>query len=231
MMYILHGDDIISSRNELYRIKQQFIDSEIIILNGKTVSLTDLIQASQSLSLIKENRLVIVENLLTQKLNVTKNSHKPLIYWLNNIHNSIHIIFWEEKELAKKQLSIFSPKVRISLFRIKKQIFNFLDSIKPDNTKNTLQQFNESLLYYAPEIIMVMLVRQLRYLIMIKDLGRQITDLTSWQISKLYQQSQYFTMKQLLILYRLLYEIDVKIKFGQSTFNLSQELKLFLYQI
>lgn len=62
MITIIHGDNILASRKELEKIKNEF-KGEIIQLDGATLSETDFIQATQSQAMFASSRLVIIDGL------------------------------------------------------------------------------------------------------------------------------------------------------------------------
>lgn len=62
MITILHGDNIAESRKELDRIKSEF-EGEILAFDAATLTETDFVQATQSKSIFKKTRLVIIEGM------------------------------------------------------------------------------------------------------------------------------------------------------------------------
>ena len=74
MIIILHGDHQVESRNRLLELKSQAseLNKEIITLDGALIELTDLIQSLEATSIFNEQKLVIVENLLSNLRTGTK---------------------------------------------------------------------------------------------------------------------------------------------------------------
>ena len=60
MLHLIHGEDIVTSRRELEMLKSKHTGKELVVLEGKSVTLTDLTQALQSTSLFGGDRLVII---------------------------------------------------------------------------------------------------------------------------------------------------------------------------
>lgn len=231
MIHLFHGDNTDFSRREMLLIREKFKDQEIIIFDGKNASLTDLKQATESSSLFGTKRLVIIENLFTKKL-VKKNSESESYKkFIRNISLDFEIIFWEEKELAKTHIGLFPKNTDIALFQLDRLIFKFLESIKPNVTGELIDKFNHCLLKDSPEMIFSMLIRQFRYLIMVKDIGKNVTELSPWQLGKFMSQANYFTLKDLIGFYKKLLEIDVRIKTSNTAFDLADEIRLFLLNI
>lgn len=233
MLHLFHGDNTEQSRNELLALRKKFKDQEIVFYDGKNMTLTDLKQSTESGSLFGSKRLVIVENLFTRKLakKSSDRENENFKKFIHEIPSDVDIVFWEEKELSKTSLNILPKNTDIALFQIERILFKFLESIRPDVTQELIDKFNHCLEKESPEMIFAMLVRQIRYLIMVKDLGKNISELSPWQLGKFLKQVNFFSMRQLLKLYNRLLQIDIKIKTGNSAFNLTDEIRLFLINI
>lgn len=227
MLHLFHGEKTDLSRRELSLLREKYPKDEVVELNGKVMSVTDYKQATESASLFGMDRLVIVENLFSRitKRGAELESFLPVIL---ATPVSCEVVFWEEKEIGKTVINKLPRQLDIALFRPDRILFSFLESLKPGQTKLLLDQFEVILKSEATELIMAMLARQLRYLIIVKDLGKRTTELTPWQLSKFMRQTEYFSQEDLLKLYRQLYDIEVKVKTGVTPLSLTQELKLFL---
>ena len=223
MITLLHGDDTATSRNELQRLKA---GREIRQLDGRGLTDTMLTQALESDSLFGGDTLVVIENLFS------KLGKKPkLIATLAEIikRSRADVIIWEDKEVGitiTKNLG--NPSVR--LFKIPISLFQFLDGIKPGNTKSVLTLFLKTLATHAPELIYTMLVRRIRQLIQVAD-GVTPEGLQSWQVSRLTSQSRSFTIDRLIELYRQLLNMEYSIKTGSSPFTMQQLLEQYLIDL
>ncbi len=231
MLYFFHGDQISQSRRELAKLHEKFAGPEIISFDGKTVSLSDLKQASESMSLFGGHRLIIVENLFSSRLQKKSNELDTFISFINQLPPQVDLVFWENKEIKKSLLSLLPKKIDLAIFKPDRVIFNFVESVQPGNSIEMLQLFEGAIKHDTSEMVFAMLVRQFRYLIMVKDLGKSVTELSPWQLHKFIRQSGFFTLSDLLFHYRKLLDIDVKIKTGIGAFDLSEEIKLFLINI
>ena len=226
MFHLFHGENVDASRKELQAWREKYVEREVIILSGKSNSFTDLVQAAESGSLFQKDKLVLAENFFASK----KIEAKALLTWLKRLPTTTEIIFWEEKELSKTLLNLFPKTTDIALFRFEKSVFSFLESLRPGITSDLVANFDYCLQTAPSELVFSLLVRQLRYLIMVKDATASI-DLSPWQLGKFRRQAEIFTLTQLLTLYRKLLQIDVKIKTGQTPFTLAEEIRLFLVKI
>lgn len=230
MVHLFHGDLQEASRRELDSVRQKFAGKEVVVLDGKILTLTDLIQATDSTSLFGSDRLVIVEKLFS-KLKPKSSQLESIINFIRQIPASCEIIFWEDKELSKTIVSLIPKGTDIALFRPDRNVFAFVDSITTKNISESLHLFDETLKNDSPELIFTMLVRQLRYMIMIKDIGKNIPELSPWQASKFARQADHFSFSELIKLYEKLLDIDIRVKTSSGPFDLTQEIKLFLMTI
>lgn len=224
-MIVLHGDHAVASRQALLdqveSAKKHGL-TDIIWLNGQKLTITDLIQALESHSLLGSDRLVIIENLHKRLQSQAK---KRLLSYLGSIETATQVILWESKPLTKTQLkTLGNPQAK--LFKIPQTIFTFLDSLRPNNPRQSLTLLHQTTQQNAPELVFSLLVRQVRLMIQVKD--RASTKLPPWQKGKLSRQAASFTSNQLLLLHRHLLEIDTQIKTGTSLGDLSGSLDLLL---
>lgn len=231
MLHLFHGDNIEASRRELQNFRGKFKDSEVIVLDGRRVTFTELKQATESTSLFGADRLVVIENFLSKRLSPRPKDTDELIILIKNIPSSSELVFWEDKEIGKTIISFLPKNIDLAVFQYPRELFNFLDSIRPGKGAEIVERFGDVVTHDSAEMIFAMLIRQFRFLIMVKDLGKKVTELTPWQAAKFSRQAEGFTLKDLIDLYGQLLDIDIKIKSGTTPFNLTQEMKLFLINI
>lgn len=228
-MLILHGENIVASRKTLYEkiasFKEKGVD-EIIVLDGIKLTLTEVKQALESTSLLGQARLVVIENLFSSPKN---KEQSEIISYLEKVDKETPLILWEQKDLSRTILKKLAQRATIELFKIPPLIFKFLDSISPQNKKNTLILLHQSLKTDSPEIVFYMLCRQARFLIIARDLGRKgLSSLPSWQQAKFLRQAEKFTLEQLLNFHKKLLKIDYEQKTGRASLPLSSQLDLLI---
>ncbi len=118
MITIIHGNNILGTRNQLQLLKSKY--SEIITLDGKKSCLTDVLQCLETSTLSGETRLVILENLLSGKI-----KHSDIIeYFLKNDFEN-HLILWEDKKTKNKDLGYKRQLVFYKLLADLDQTFNY----------------------------------------------------------------------------------------------------------
>lgn len=226
MFLVLHGENQAASRSDLESEKIKAKKKETLVLNGKEVDLTTLKQSLEARSLFGQEKLVIIENLLSQK------QDKKILKYLKEVQLEVDLILWEKKEIGKTILSLLCPPATPRLFKPSQFLFKFLESVKPGNHKIMLYLLTESLKNEEPELIFYMLVRQFRNLLLIKDLGRKgVSEMADWQKSRLEGQAKNFELSKLISIYKQLLQIDYQQKTGQNVFNLVKTLELFLVNL
>jgi DNA polymerase III delta subunit len=225
MMTIIHGDNIFASREELNKFKNLKDQKEVIYFEGNKLTLTDIIESAESQSFFGGDKRIIIENILSLKSKDKKRDE--IITYLTKFPEENDCVIWENKELTKTILSKF-PKAKILLFKLEKQLFRFLDSIKPNNGNVTLPLFHTVLKSDAPELIFFMMVRQFRHMILLKNKSTFLDGISPWQEQKIRGQASNFTHEQLIKLYNSLEEIDYSIKSGKSAMDLTGRLDMFL---
>lgn len=228
MITLLHGLDILASRTKLDELKLKAADKEKIILEGDKLEKTDIIQALETQSLFSLDRLIIIENLLS--LRPSKNKDE-LIRYIAAGKFDAEIILWENKEATPAVLKKFTS-ARIYNFKPSANIFRFVDNLRPKGGGGSLLLFHELIKNEAPEVIFVMIVRQIRSMLLAKDQKADyLSKFAPWQKTKIKVQAADFSLQDLLSAQRRLLDMDYKIKSGQTPFNLVKLLDIFLLNL
>lgn len=226
MIILIHGEDLVASRKKLEEEKTRFSVKEIISLDGKKVTLSDLVLACETKSLFSEKKIILVENLLLG--GITKGKLELLSY-LGKTDLFYPVIIWENKEIEKRSVRKYFIHAKEILCQPPLLLFRFLDSIGLQLPNQLLPLFHAALAQREAELIYTLLLRKFRQLIIACDLGRKgLVELNPWQVDKLLRQSRYFAAEKLISSYRQLLSFDYKIKTGQTPYSLSQLLDIFL---
>jgi len=225
-MIILHGENTVLSRLKLQEKTNEFHqknNGEIINLSAEQISLTDLKQALDSISLLNDQRLIVLENLFSGR----KTSHKEkIIDYLKN-NQPDNLITWDGKKIDGRTISSFNAQV-IS-FDIPSSVFKFLDSLIPGNEKNILSLFHQTIKEMPTEMLFFMLAKHWRLLIIAHDLGPQgLKGMPSWRQTKITEQAQRFKLPKLLLIYEKMLKIDYQQKTGKTPLSLICQLDLLL---
>jgi len=225
MIILFHGENNLASRRAL-REKLNFLkkEKEVIKIDGQKASLTDIKQACETNSLFSQLRLLIIENFYSRAKSKEKTEIEK---YLRNLAPTKEIIFWEQKQLTPSQLKKLPPKTKVYFFKVEPLIFKFLDALRPNNQKQIFPLLRQCYQKESAEMIFYMLCRQIRLLILAKDLNRKgLSFMPYWMQNKFLYQSRFFTLEQLLEIHRRLLQIDYQQKTGLSSMPLSFHLDL-----
>lgn len=226
MKLLIHGEDTVDSRRKLDEKKHEHDQFELISIDGKHASLTDLVTAVESSSLFSNKRMIILENLFSGVLTKEK---EAILTYLSSVNTDNCIIVWEGSEISKRLTGKYCLSWIIYSFPFPQILFKFLDSIGGVSSSSLLMMFRSLLTQKEAALIHSMLTRQFRMLILAKDMGTAgFPELQSWQARKFLQQAGYFTLSQLINNYRELLSIEYKLKTGQTPYTLSALLDIFI---
>lgn len=227
-MIILHGEDTTTSYRKLSELIEKYKNRgiEVIIKDAGELDPTGLRQLTQTTDLFGSTRCLVIKNLLGG----VKAKQKELFIKILSAVDDMDVILLENKKISETQLKSF-PKAVVETFTINPVIFKFLDILRPGNTRVILLSWNKLLdLGHEPEYVFAMLVRQIRLLIQAKS-GASYLKIPPFPKKLVISQAEHFTLNQLLDLHHDLYEMDKRIKTGQSTLPLDQLLTQFFYLI
>lgn len=220
-MKVLHGDNQVESRSALDRLLKDH-PAEIVRLDGAKAALVDVKQALESVTLFGDTRFVVIDSLLSS---VKSRRQQEIADYLLTLPFD-NLILWEPKQIKTAFLKKL-PSSSVTEFKISSAIFSLLDAILPGNTQAILRHFNAACASDPPELIVFMLLRQLRFLITAKT---QLSLLTgpSWLTGRYLTQSRRFRLEELLELHRRLYRLLLDVNTGASPLPLAVSLEIYL---
>jgi len=233
MITIIHGDDISKSREYFIELKQKYKD--FVLFDGNSLTITDLVQNVESSTLFGSTKIILIENFLT-KLKKTDKEVKEMLNFIVKNSKSSDFIFWESKEITKRELFLFKDSI-VRLFKLPKNIFLFLDGLRPNNSKNLLNLFHEAIESgIKEELILFMLQRQIRILLALSEKAdgdsiEELARLAPWQMEKLEKQAKLFDLPALKRIYNELFKIETGEKTGGLTLTLAQSIDFLLLEI
>lgn len=233
MITIIHGDDISKSREYFQELKQKHKNG--IPFDGGKITITDLVQNIEGSGLFGDTKVIFIEDLLT-KLKKTDKDAKEIFNFIAKNSEESTFVLWESKEILKGTLSLFKNAV-LSFFKLPKNIFLFLDNLKPNNSIALLNLFHQALdSGIKEELILFMMQRQFRLLLALSDPSgnkpiEEITRLAPWQRGKLDRQTKLFQGPTLTKIYKKLYEIEIGQKTGGLKLSLTQTIDFLLLEM
>lgn len=225
MITVIHGDDITTSRNHFLEVKKQ--KNGATLFTAEQINITDLAQVFEGGDLFEETKCIFIEELMTKK----KKSKEldAILSYLNQQAKNHEIYLWEKKILTPASLkSLSSPVTKI--FRLPQELFRFLDSLKPNNSRDVLRLFHSTLKTTDVEMVFFMLVRQFRLLLAIRENASidEVQRLAPWQKSKLLTQAKSFPQTRLINTYIALHGMDRDAKTGRQGSSLTTNIDFFL---
>lgn len=233
MITIIHGDDISESRKYFQDLKLKH--KNFVLLDGGKITITDLVQNIEGSGLFSDTKTIFTEDLLT-KLKKTEKAAKEILNFISKNPKESTFILWESKEILKRDLSLFK-NADVKFFKLPKNIFLFLDNLRPGNSKNLLNLFHQALgAGIKIELILFMIQRQFRILLALSDPSGngsidEMIRLAPWQMGKLERQAKLFSVPDLIRIYKKLYEIEIGQKTGASSLSLTQNIDFLLLEM
>jgi DNA polymerase III delta subunit len=205
MIYLLHGGDLVESRKRLSVLRHGYLDSDVRVLEGKSLDYSAFPLLFSTVSLFEGKSLVVVEGKIDVKLfdlaRISK-SDVDLVVWVG------------EKVRANDSLLTVVGKIggKVELFeeKVDDRIFPFLDAIVSRNRKVALRELS-SLFRDGrdPIYITTMLVWQFRNIL--------APELTSGFVRKKVDMvKKNFSFDELRKIYYLLLTSDVQLKTGEG---------------
>lgn len=217
MITLIHGEDVLLSRNFLNELKLNLIRFDAI-----NDDISELIQVLEGSSLFASEQNVLIENLFSKK---TKNLSE--IIRMVNIAK-VNVFIYELKEITKANLAKF-PKAKSEVFKLPQNLFNFLDAVLPGN-RSVLDLFGKALQTTELEILLFMIVRQFRLMLGIISQSKieEVSRLAPWQRGKIERQARFFGVDKLKEEYQKIYQIDLKSKSGRLELPLKSTIDIWL---
>lgn len=190
---VLHGPAINSSRKKLKEIKQKF-DPNNVITFEKGSEISDILASLQTVSMFKEDRLVIIEN-----------SSEDFLLNYTLLPYPYTIVFWfdhELKKLPEKTEVIFFPEAR------EISVFPFLDKLGARDKTAYLEMDKLKKAGFDNQYFITMIFYLLRNLIATPKNAKDFVK------NKNAKMRKNFSTEELVNLYKYVLEVDFKIKSG-----------------
>jgi len=201
--YIIHGDYSVKSYDRL----QQYIKAakkrswEIVRVDSK---ITNIRETLVSQSLFTKQRLIVVEN-----INAIKKKDSE---WLKKKNNELDatLLLYHNSALSKTAVNLYPKPDKIEEFKLPKTVWNLLDSIRPGNSQKVIELLENTLKTESEEFVFAVIAKLFRDLYWVKvDTNPPFS---SWQLSKLREQTSYFKKEVVLKIIDMLSEADIKAK-------------------
>lgn len=220
-LQIIHGENILQSRQELGRQIEQLKSKNIDVmhLEAKSLDVPQLESVLGTQQMFATNSAVIIEELQSLPLSTKKKQLIALI--AQNLDPEKTVILWEKKKLTAPQLKALG-KADVREFKASSALFTWLDSfhLKPDKS---IPLFRKAVKSDGGELAFLMLVRQVRLLLTAKTGGKVVG--APFMITKLNSQARNFSEEKLFQLHEKLTFLDYHHKTGQLKLSLEREIE------
>jgi hypothetical protein len=226
MILIIHGNDLVSSR-DYYSKEKDKLDSPILI-EGDGLTYDRIFQAAENNTFFDSKITLAIENFFTKNKSNSL-EFKKITEYINST-KGLNIIFWESNEISKTNQTVLKNSA-VKTFSYPQVLFQFLDNLKPGNGENLIKLILELKRNMEIELIFFMIVRQFRLMISQLEQGVKIEEakrLQGWQTGKLSKQASLFQKEKLIELYGQLFEIDLAQKTGKLPYSLEKSIDIFL---
>ena len=228
MLKVIHGENQVASRKKLVEFIEQAKQQkkEVVSLSAERLDRAKLEAALLSKSLFGHEKLLVIEGLYSLPKSKKKDEFIDLIS-----SASIETILWDKKLLTKTDFKKLPSNLENYEFKVTPKMWAFLDTLSPNPKAKTsmLKLFKESVESDSSEFVFLMIARQIRILIQIKE--NQPPKVAPFMLSKLNKQAKEFSLEKLLNLHKQLYLIDQKQKLSTGLLSLESELDLLLFNM
>ncbi len=224
MLYIIHGDDIISARKRLTDLSSGFAGS--IFLLGDKVTSFDILNALSSNDMFQSEKCVIIEKI--SKLPKADLDRLLPIFEKIAKEKEITLILFQDSEMTKQQIGKYKTVITES-FLLPKLFFHFLDNFTPKNmateiyTLSKMTSVDEMQIFYA-------LVKRVRQMLLIKANGSfdELLKMSPWQLGKLQTQSASWKKEALEHVYFELFKLEKDLKSSGLMLPLKKHLDIMM---
>lgn len=230
MIIVFHGENSTESRKAFIDLRKETANA--IVIDEPTITIALLSEKLEGQGLFADTQTLFIEELFSKK----KGSKEvdTLANFIASHTKNTAVVLWESKALTPKQLGFFKG-AKVKKFDLPKEVFAFLDSILPQNSKKSLKLFHKTLETEEAEFIFFMMVRQVRILLAVLEPGEsqidEVTRLAPWQMGKFEKQARSFDKEQLRTLFYNLFNIEKNLKTGKLALNLSQTIDFLLINL
>lgn len=227
MLYLIHGDDIVSSRSKLGELLK---DSPWTIrFEAEKDSLEKIIDATVAQELFSDRKTIVIECITRLQSTQVEKIVNSLIKAQNR--NDLDIVIWNGRELDKNILKKCND-AQVFLYSFPKYYYSFLDSVFPNNMIKSREFLSRVKEQITDEQIFYGLVRRVRLLMLVRASNIQdIADLKTlapWQIGKLKKQSRPWKDHELIGFYQTLYALEVGLKTSSLPMSLVSHIEVLL---
>lgn len=218
MIYLLHGNDVVSSRKKLEELRSGYEATAVTVLTAKEIDYAQFPLHFSTMSMFDDKRLVVVEDKLDPKqvdLASIAGSGVDLVVWIGSVLRSNDALIGAINKV-KGKVEVFEEKPDLS-------VFPFLDAVASRKRIIALREYMKLKAEGSDPIYLVtMLVWQFRQIL--------VSELASGFVKKKVEMFKAnFTFEELRKIYYLLLQMDVQLKTGEGVAEVMVEQ--FVYKV
>ena len=221
MLTIICGEDVVASRNYFTNLKKDSLFKGFEVKELRFEDVSDISHWLADSPLLFSLKKIFFSENINKKI---KKENKNLLQELQAIANlkDVDLIDWEN--VSSRDLKI-SKIGKIKEFKPDQNIFKLTESLYPTNKINFIDNLTKLSSDLDENFILIMLVRQLRNLILVKE-GVIPPRMQSWQTFKLKSQAKYWKINNLILFYEALFKVEIGLKTSSSPFSIKESLEI-----
>lgn len=223
MLLTVCGEDVISAREYLVKLKNDYKAKEFIL---QSISPKDIEENYKndmsSTGLFAQNKAYFVDGLNSY---IAKLKSAPVLEILKKIADdpNIHLINWEEGKSSRDiKVKLLGT---VKEFKPEKSIFTLLDTCYPQNLQTFIRTLNSVASTQDEGFIFAMLTRHVRTLIL-AHIGHLPATVQAWQRGKLTSQAKRWDIDKLVSFYEGLAKIDYGLKTSTNIYGYQKSIEL-----
>jgi len=208
-IYLIHGEYSSKSYEKLKEYINKAKEKNWKVINYSEENAFSIQETLSSVDLFDTNKVYILDN--PSKL------QKKDIDWINKNIESLKgiLILYSNTKIKTSVVNKFKKIDKIEESNLPKNIFSFLESFYPGNSKTCIGLFHHVLVSEKIEFIFYLLSKHLRDLYWVKTFPSNIP-YPSWRVEKFEKQASKYSLPQLKDIINNLSQIDVKSKTSRS---------------
>lgn len=226
MLYLIHGDDNISSRKRLTDITSGF--AGVIYLSADKSTAVDVLSALSSTDMFQVEKCIVIEKI--SKLPKIELDRLLPAFEKAAKDRNIAVVLFQDSELTKLQVGKFKTAL-VESFMLPKLFFQFLDTFTPKNMAaeihllSQMTTMDEMQIFYA-------LVKRVRHMLLVKSNGvfEELSKMSPWQLGKIQTQSARWKKEELERVYSELFKLEKDLKSSGLMLPLKKHLDIVIVQ-
>ncbi len=199
MIYLIHGPDVVSSKNFLLKLRENY--SVVEVISEKESRKGDR-KLPTGQTLFQDKKLVILENFDLKNFKLPKTNDYDLVLWFDSVVSQI---------IKADKVWLFKEKNQVSSFKL-------ADLVSYGREKQALETLNQLLRTKGEqELIIGSLVRQLKLITLVLKGETAEVSQSEYLKAKIVEQSRNWTLEKIRVGLLHLLKTDLLLKTGRAS--------------